>query len=86
MKIITITKSTAADGQMAEARGVLTQVHDEPVPGFFRRVKLTGNALLLERHDHVVAIPLSEAWRIAEEHEPGLIPPRLVAGPVAAKK
>ncbi len=78
MKIISITKSTAVEGNLPEARGTLTQVHDEPVKGFFRRARLTGNALILERGDKAVGLPLAEVWKLAELHEPAMVPPKLV--------
>jgi hypothetical protein len=58
-----------------EARGILQTVHEEPVPGFFRRATIGPAGVVLSSGDAEVAIPLAELFRVAAVHEPRLNPP-----------
>lgn len=86
MKIITLTQSTAADGAPPPPLGKIAIIHDEPVPGFFRKFKVQSDAIILEHGDQAVTIPLAELWRVAERHEPALRPPVLIPAANPAPK
>lgn len=75
MKILTQLTANASERDLPETRGSITAVHDEPVPGFFRQLRLTGTALVISRRDRAIAIPLPELFALAELHEPALTPP-----------
>lgn len=81
MTIITNLTGSSAPGFVPELRGVITAVHDEPVKGFFRCIKLTGNALLISKGNDVVAIPLDALTALAAAHAPALQPPQQVTNP-----
>lgn len=82
MKIATQLNGEFADGEFQDQSGILQQVIDEPVKGFFRSTKLTRQAMLIKRGDHCVVFPLEVLHRLAEQHEPALIP-KPPAQPVA---
>ena len=75
MTILTELQATAQTGEITENRGILQQVQDEPVKGFFRTVKLGAAALYLTRGDRVVAIPREELFKLAEAADPAFLPP-----------
>ena len=82
MKIIgNLTAENVTEGDLPETRGVITAVHDEPVSGFFRSIKLTGDGIVIAKGNAAVAIPLAELLKLAEAHEELLCPPRLVPEP-----
>ena len=75
--MITLTNLTAEidyASEFRESRGILHTVHDEPVPGFFRRASLGASGLVLRRGNDAVGIPMAELWTLAEQHEPALKP------------
>lgn len=58
-----------------ERRGLLTAVHNEPTPGFFRQAQLGGDGLVLKRGNESVVIPLEELFKLGEAHCEALRPP-----------
>ena len=75
MKILTQLSATPIEAQWTEPRGILQAVHDEPVPGFIRSASLGAGGVLIKKGDAVLGIPLAELFRLAEAHEPAMIPP-----------
>ena len=75
MTILTELNATAQTGEIHENRGILQQVQDEPVKGFFRTVKLGADAVYISRGDRVVAIPRAELFKLAEAADPAFLPP-----------
>jgi hypothetical protein len=75
MTILTELNATAQAGEIHENRGILQQVQDEPVRGFFRIVKLGGSALYMQRGERVVAIPRAELFKLAEAADAAFLPP-----------
>lgn len=84
MKILTNLSAASTEGYLPEERGTITAVHDEPVSGFFRLARLTGNALVLSHGKTAVAIPLADLFQLAATHEPVLQQPQLVPEPEPA--
>lgn len=78
MKIITTLTGSATEADWTEPRGILRTVHDEPQPGFFRRITLGGAGIVVSRGEHAVGIPLAVLLALAEQIEPALVP---IAGP-----
>ena len=75
MKTIENLVGTSEDKPFNEPRGVITGVHDESYPGWFRRVSLGSAGLQVTKGDVGVVIPLDALLKLAEAHEPGLRPP-----------
>jgi hypothetical protein len=75
MKIISILKAQSDEGIFPETRGTVTAVHDESIKGFFRKIRLTGNAVVISKGEATVVFPLTQLLRVAGEQEPQLLPP-----------
>jgi hypothetical protein len=74
LKIITALAADHLEGQFTEPHGILQQVLDEPLPGYFRAVKLSAAAVVIQRGPHAVVIPLDVLRRMADTVEPALVP------------
>lgn len=74
MKIITTLSGTASEADWTEPRGILQTIHDEPQPGFFRRITLGGAGIVVRRGEHAIGIPLAVLLQLAEQIEPALAP------------
>lgn len=81
MKIVKLKLGEVTEGTVADPRGTITQLHDEPAKGFFRQVRLNGAGLVVARRGVEVLFPLAELLALAEQAEPALVP---VAAPSAA--
>lgn len=74
MKTIESLIGYSEDKPFEEPRGILTQVHDETYPGWFRKVSLGSAGVVVSRDKTSVVIPLKALLELAEAHEPGLRP------------
>ena len=74
MKTIENLVGTSEDKPFEEPRGIITGVHDETYPGWFRRISLGSAGLQITRNKTGVVIPIKALLDLAEAHEPGLRP------------
>ena len=84
MTLATQLTATPVEGTVADPRGTITAIHDEPVKGFFRRASLNGAGVVLQRGETKVIVPLAELWTLAEALEPALRPPAPIGNPQSA--
>lgn len=75
MKILRNLIATMEDAPFVERRGLLTAVHNEAAPGFFRQAQLGGDGLVLQRGSESVVIPIEELFKLGEAHCEALRPP-----------
>ncbi len=66
--------ATATEGDFLDAHGIVQQVIEQPLPGFFRSSKLGPAGLQLRRGEFRVVIPLAELWALGISIEPQLQP------------
>lgn len=75
MKLLADLSATLSEGEYVEPRDNVTVLHDEPVPGFFRRITLGAAGLVVSVGNEKLAVPLAEILKLAEQHHEGLRPP-----------
>jgi hypothetical protein len=56
-------------------------VHDEPVPGFIRQMRMGCTGLLMMSRGTHVFVPIEELWKLAESAEPNFRPPAIPSTP-----
>ena len=83
MKLLTQLSAQVIEATWSEPRGIVTAVHDEPAPGFFRSITLGAGGVLVTRGNASVGIPLAEILALAEKQEPSLKP--VPGAPVATR-
>lgn len=71
--LLTQLQAAAAEGELREPRGVLTEVHVEPVKGAHVKVQLGSAGLFVRRGDALVAYPLADLVALAAEKCPLLL-------------
>ena len=56
-------------------------MHDEPVPGFIRQVKVGLSGVMLIAGEAQVLLPMTELFALAAANDPRFIPPAAPAAP-----
>lgn len=80
MKALTHLTAEVADVSVPE-RPITSQLHIEPVPGFFIRGQLGADGLVLRSGDAAVLFPLADLLAAAQRAEPALVPPKVIEPP-----
>jgi len=73
MKTLTALKFTVTDEYVAEPRGIISAIHEEPARGFHRVIQLGSAGLFIKHGEHVVCIPRAALLQAACEAEPALV-------------
>lgn len=75
MKVVTEINVAAQTAELPEPRGILNNLHVEPVVGCHVQIKLGSAGLFIRRGDYAVAFPIEALLRSVLAVEPGLLNP-----------